>query len=819
MQVAHQHDFDTHAVIGGREVQAYGIAQTAEMYDILSNALYSNKPLAVVREYLCNANDAHIVSGRTHIPIEVLLDDDKMIIRDYGYGIPHDQVHEIFCVYGKSTKQSDGRQTGGFGLGSKSGFAYSDHFTVTNHHQGTKVVHAISRGSALTNGEPDRRVIVEVPTTEEGLEVQIPLRSTFDREKFRRLILELASFGEMNVLLNGEPVKTVPISSAENNMFATQREVPHNSEISIRYGYVVYPVPMHEEYGAEYRILTEWLSSLRAASWGPRWRCILQAQPSTISVTPSRESLSLTETTIKTLKGLLGDLNKHINGDIHYYLDQADMHARTAYEKLCAAGRPEQVLYVVNPLYGETYSEDITNQEKLAKHYCSQKSSYYTSRRGNKLRLDVLIEQKYGRVHDLKLYRKMLDHGDKLSFSDEYLKKRVVRPLLKRLALHEKLKPENLLVAPAVHSTTTTGNFEPVSDYWFVSERIPDVLLSGVVIVTYSKLAYLTDYTHKRFHNKQDRLVYVSPRNPKHKDAAVAFFTKMGFTVIDFADAWDQIRKQRQAAQPALPVVKVKKEPKPEGLPSMTNLRSSDGLGFVCRGLVTKQQKFLPIEYNPKPEYVFKGYKLSEKAWDKRFFSFGDDVASLILSLFGTRGAVCSTELQYDKAIQAGMKDGYEFLVEELSKEMLSNPRIKTHYSIKTLSDFPNNTDPVAKVVKLGAVSDKLRATFDLPEALTSQDNLFVVLYDYLVSKLDSRMAREGNTSWVKPMKALREEVQKWKASPELVSLFNKIHNNRCLKTLNLSEMTDQLEKAERYGRKEPRLRTFIEISVLSALG
>ncbi len=78
MKVAHRDDYNTHAVIGGQNVQEFGIAQTAEFFTVLSNTLYSNKPLAVIREVLCNAWDAQIVAGRTDRPVIVKIDEDKL---------------------------------------------------------------------------------------------------------------------------------------------------------------------------------------------------------------------------------------------------------------------------------------------------------------------------------------------------------------------------------------------------------------------------------------------------------------------------------------------------------------------------------------------------------------------------------------------------------------------------------------------------------------------------------------------------------------------------------------------------------------------
>src|SRR5690606_5440739 len=125
---------------------------------------------------------------KTDVPVQVMLSNDKLIIRDFGLGIHPDKMHPTYCVYGATTKENDGNQTGGFGLGSKAPFAYSDHFTVSTHHEGLKSVYAISRGSALTNGKPDLRTIVQVPTTETGLEVMVPVKSPSDAINFKKII-------------------------------------------------------------------------------------------------------------------------------------------------------------------------------------------------------------------------------------------------------------------------------------------------------------------------------------------------------------------------------------------------------------------------------------------------------------------------------------------------------------------------------------------------------------------------------------------------------------------------------------------------------
>ncbi|NKX37731.1 hypothetical protein HGG70_07340, partial [Rhodobacteraceae bacterium R_SAG4] len=64
MEVTHINHKDTHAVIGGQAAEAFSISQNAEFFEVLSSTLYSNKKLAVVREVLCNAWDAHLMVER-----------------------------------------------------------------------------------------------------------------------------------------------------------------------------------------------------------------------------------------------------------------------------------------------------------------------------------------------------------------------------------------------------------------------------------------------------------------------------------------------------------------------------------------------------------------------------------------------------------------------------------------------------------------------------------------------------------------------------------------------------------------------------------
>jgi len=108
---------------------------------ILRDTLYSDRILAVLREYSANAWDAHRMAGKADLPIKVTLPTDEeptLVIRDFGPGLSRADVFNVYTKYGKSTKRDTDNAVGMLGIGSKSGFAYSDSFTVTSWFGGTK---------------------------------------------------------------------------------------------------------------------------------------------------------------------------------------------------------------------------------------------------------------------------------------------------------------------------------------------------------------------------------------------------------------------------------------------------------------------------------------------------------------------------------------------------------------------------------------------------------------------------------------------------------------------------------------------------------
>jgi Histidine kinase-, DNA gyrase B-, and HSP90-like ATPase len=130
---------------GQMEEHFFSIKDQGMIFNILRSKMYSNPILAICREITSNARDAHREVGKPDEPIHIHLPvslEPEYRVKDFGPGISPDRMVNIFIAYTASTKRDDNTQTGGFGLGAKTPFSYSDTFLVTTVHEGTKYSYA-----------------------------------------------------------------------------------------------------------------------------------------------------------------------------------------------------------------------------------------------------------------------------------------------------------------------------------------------------------------------------------------------------------------------------------------------------------------------------------------------------------------------------------------------------------------------------------------------------------------------------------------------------------------------------------------------------
>jgi len=160
---------------GDFERKQFTIARTAEAFRILSDGLYSNKIKAIVRELSTNAEDSHIKAGNTDV-FEVHLpsyDEPWFLVRDFGTGLSHEDVMELYSTYFGTNKAGDLDTTGSLGLGSKSPLSKQRSFTVISRFQGVENHYIVALNEDRipeVNYLPEQTTETDKPN---GMEIQV----------------------------------------------------------------------------------------------------------------------------------------------------------------------------------------------------------------------------------------------------------------------------------------------------------------------------------------------------------------------------------------------------------------------------------------------------------------------------------------------------------------------------------------------------------------------------------------------------------------------------------------------------------------------
>jgi uncharacterized protein YfkK (UPF0435 family) len=186
------------------QIGEFRIRNSAKAFSILSSGLYANKIRAIIRELSCNAVDSHVAAGKSETPFDIHLPnalEPWFSIRDYGTGLDHAQVTNIYTTYFESTKTESNDFIGALGLGSKSPFSYTDNFTVTAIKDGRKGIY-----TAFINehGVPSIALMFEEETTDPaGVEVKFSVNDKHDYEKFNQEARNVYEYFKLRPVVSG----------------------------------------------------------------------------------------------------------------------------------------------------------------------------------------------------------------------------------------------------------------------------------------------------------------------------------------------------------------------------------------------------------------------------------------------------------------------------------------------------------------------------------------------------------------------------------------------------------------------------------------
>lgn len=302
------------------QTEGFKIANTAHMMEILSKRLYSNPELAVCRELVCNALDAHVAAGNKQ-PVEITLpdwtNDFRFIVKDFGTGLSEEAVMNLYTTYGASTKQSSNDFIGCLGIGSKSPFAVTEEFSVVSRYQGIATTYHCYK----QKGMPVCTKLSEVATDEHnGMTITVPFKenscgsfNSYAKEFFKGVNKELVKVSS-----------TIPLEFFEDCTFEVQYKAK-----SLPYG-----VYVREEYYGDnyvrmgqvlYKIPSQWV---RDSSMCSNYKSTLDAPIGTFTIAASRENIEENDTNKQKYLSIIESLKTEFYKE---YLKPALDKARTYY--------------------------------------------------------------------------------------------------------------------------------------------------------------------------------------------------------------------------------------------------------------------------------------------------------------------------------------------------------------------------------------------------------------------------------------------------------------------------------------------------------
>lgn len=300
---AHANELETNTE---SESHDFSIGDAGTIIEILRNRLYTNKIATPVQEIISNGRDACREAKKKDNDFDITIPtrlNPVFSVRDRGIGLTPERVKDVFVRYGSSTKRNSNTMTGGFGLGSKSFWAYTDSFSVVTYLDGIRRSYVAHIG---VNNQGRLDLVSTDKTTEEnGTEVSVAVKS-IDIDEFRNAVFRTIYFwekkpklkGELNppVLAKGHRIGGTEVVNGQTMPEYCRINTYGNEMLAVIDG-VPYPLPQK---------LIEKVPNLKKLSELIKREVILHFGNGIVEVSASRESIADSKRTTDSLNKLAG---------------------------------------------------------------------------------------------------------------------------------------------------------------------------------------------------------------------------------------------------------------------------------------------------------------------------------------------------------------------------------------------------------------------------------------------------------------------------------------------------------------------------------
>lgn len=242
----------TKTLYGGEHGQAHVVGINVEKFKLISgilrDSIYSDKIMTPIRELIANAIDEH-KKYNVQEDIIVSLTTKSWSVRDFGRGLSESEVYSVFGMYLESTKDQSNDLIGGFGVGSKSMFAYdaSTVATITSFFEGRQTVYSMFL---------DQEEIKIIKVAEKHSEEPSGMLVSFDIKHYNEFFNKTTDFiwrcrpetkisffvaGQKKEFLKRE--ETIDFDGFSYSMFSIDYSNGHYTRYMVRMGDVCYLLP------------------------------------------------------------------------------------------------------------------------------------------------------------------------------------------------------------------------------------------------------------------------------------------------------------------------------------------------------------------------------------------------------------------------------------------------------------------------------------------------------------------------------------------------------------------------------------------------
>jgi len=323
----HSNKFETNQASPSQE---FGIGDASVIIDILRNRMYEHKIRTLVQEYICNGRDAQRESGTDRKMIVTVPNQlsPTFKVRDFGIGVNSERMSKVFILYGASTKRNTNNQTGGFGIGAKSAWSYTDSFTIVTFVDGVKRSYVAHTG--LNNQGRLDLISTEETTEPNGTEIQIAVKPN-DWREFKNSVFRAVYFWKEEEKPTFKGLTEIDIEPAFESLKIGRLEIPNKKLPDFIQADQYYRTPVLVIDGIPYPLssqLANSMGSITVLIQKVKVGTIIRLDNGVVEVSASRESIADSKNTRdaleKVVSSVVSDVNKHIRDKFSKVKTSAD---------------------------------------------------------------------------------------------------------------------------------------------------------------------------------------------------------------------------------------------------------------------------------------------------------------------------------------------------------------------------------------------------------------------------------------------------------------------------------------------------------------